>query len=111
VTINLEHLGDNTPADRNFRKLAKETVDTGGISLGIRGGGSSATWTASPSSANVTIAHGLGIVPLSEWLTSYNGNLRYIVVSKNSTNLVVQGFFIPGTNLTGTFSFDWGVIG
>jgi hypothetical protein len=107
--ISLEHLADGSLADRNFLTLTKLVLDTGGKSIGVRFGTSSATWTASAQSANKAIAHGLGHAPVAVMMTGYN-NLIWANVSRDATNIVIAGIS-PGGAITGTFNVDWLAIG
>lgn len=111
--IALERLEDNSVTDRNFLTLAEIVVDTGGQSVGVRFGANSATWSASPTSATKTIAHGLGRTPGAVFVSATGtGFLLYSEASaSNSTNIFISGTDTRNTSLTGTFAFYWLVIG
>lgn len=63
--IALEPLLDNTPAARNFSKLASLVPDTGGQSVGVRFGTQQLTWPGSnTTTSTATVTHGLGRTPV-----------------------------------------------
>jgi len=111
--IALEHIQpeDWAAVARVIDTLRSLVIDTGGVSLGIRVGTGSATFTASPTSAAVTVPHGLGRVPAIAAGFSRNAQFGYSVTGRDATNLTVVGSYEPGTNQTGTITFDWMVIG
>jgi hypothetical protein len=106
MTIALEHLADNSPADRNFRRLAQLMPNTGGKSIGIRFGSSSATWTAAVLSAAVTIPHGLGIAPGYVGIQTQS-QLFDFKVTADATNLTVTGYRTDNTAVSATINFYW----
>lgn len=58
--IALEHLGDNSASDRNFRALRKSVPDTGGQSLIIRGGSVAEDGTIKSGSGFTVTKNGTG---------------------------------------------------
>jgi hypothetical protein len=80
--------------------------------LQIAFGGSSGTFTASNVSATLAVAHGLSGSPVFVGLQAENTNfIGTNLASVSATNFVVQLFYTPGTNISGTFNFGWVAIG
>lgn len=77
----------------------------------MRSGTGTATWTAAIRSGTTTVPHGLGVVPTSARASSQDTDVTYAVTGRDATNITVRGYYLPGTNLTGTFTFDWEAIG
>lgn len=111
MTISLDPLGDGSVSDRNFQKLMSLVLDTGGRSVGIRFGTATATWTASATSATVTIPHGLGKIPGFVTYGSKNTPFEYATASVDATNISTVGYQTAGTVVTGTLTFYWVVLG
>jgi hypothetical protein len=65
MSISLQALADNSPTDRNFRKLAQLVIDTGGRSFVVRVGTGTLTWPGGSNySNNLAVSHGCGTTPL-----------------------------------------------
>lgn len=121
MTALLEQLFDNSASDRNFRKLQElfgfVTADSDGFgftvgSVGIRFGTAAATWTASVSSASVTVPHGLGKTPVFAEASTRNGLIHYAVTGRDATNLTVVGYVTYNSAFTGgPITFDWLAVG
>lgn len=112
MTISLEQLHDNSPADRNFHKLAQLVLDTGGKTIGIRFGTGSVTFTASTTSATQTIAHGLAKVPqyiACQALDSSGAITVRPVSGADAVNFQAVGR--TASAVTGAATFYWAVIG
>lgn len=65
MTVALEQLADGSISDRNFQKLMRIVLDTGGQTIGIRVGTSVLTWAGGNQFTGTlaSIAHGLGKTP------------------------------------------------
>lgn len=111
--IGLEQLADGSTSDRNFQKLQALVPDTGGVSLGVRVGGGTATWTASNVSADVTVTHGLGRTPVfaDAKLRGGSTSIEFEIVSTTATTMVVRGYTTGGASITFSNAFGWVAIG
>jgi hypothetical protein len=64
MSVSLQDLADNSPTDRNFRKLAQLVIDTGGQNVGIRFGNQVLTFPGGGVFTSIsTVTHGLGRTP------------------------------------------------
>lgn len=77
----------------------------------IRSGTGSATWAASPFAATVVVPHDLGRTPALAAAFTRNGLVGYAVTARSSTTITVDGFITSNTNFTGSFTFDWLLLG
>lgn len=113
MTIALEHLADASIADRNFQKLTRLVMDTGGQTAGIRFGATSVVFTA-VATASTTVTHGLGKTPIVALATfDISGTAFHImaeVFSVGATTFGLQGF-LPAGAATTTRTAYWVVIG
>lgn len=111
--IALDHIadGDWQAVERLRLALQSLVVDTGGQSIGVRFGTSTATWTAAATTPGVTIPHGLARSPIYAHASTRTSLLEYAVTSRDATNIVVTGFVTMNTAFTGSATFDWVVIG
>lgn len=113
--ISLEKLLDNSVAARNFLKLARLVLDTGGKSIGIRFGTGSIAFAASTDSTQPCIVlHGLGKAPQVIFATN-KGASGYTKIAAFTTDIVTSTSFqvfarIPSAT-TGTLDFYWIAIG
>lgn len=107
------HDGENTQAI--FDLIAKSAIDTGGRSIKLRFGTSSVTFTASPTSAQVTIAHGMGSTPtLAAGFARTPTNARVTVqesAAASATNIFLTGFISDAVASSVTQSIYWIAIG
>jgi hypothetical protein len=76
----------------------------------VRGGSDEVTFSGANSSAVKTVPHGLGAVPAAAVVTSGEGTGVNFQVTKDATNIYVQGDYPYGT-LSQTITFDWIAIG
>lgn len=97
----------------NFEALAGAVIGTGGSQPEVRYGTSTCTWTASNTSAQQTVVHGMGKAPVTVIVSSRNLFASYAVNGGNitSTGFGVFGFDTRGTAQTQTLTFDWVAIG
>jgi hypothetical protein len=119
--ISLENiLGRGEAAiQRNFDKLARLVIDTGGRSIGIRFGSGTFTWPGASAFSNVaTVPHGLGRAPGAVFITgSSNAGLNafpdFSVFSFGATTFAAQAGTVDAQNPlnTATTNFYWIAIG
>lgn len=64
MTISLEQLADGSVSDRNFQKLMRLVLDTGGISASVRWGLTTFTFAAATNSSGINQPHSLGRTPV-----------------------------------------------
>jgi hypothetical protein len=107
----LEDLGENSKASRNFRKIARILIDTGGRAIGIRWGTGTATFTGASPSTTTNVSHGLGSTPKVVIVSASSGvGINYNVTAKAATTFSVVGDY-PFGAISGAFTFDWIAIG
>lgn len=70
-------------------------------------GTDTATWTASITSAQRTIPHGLEVAPTGVSLVSYVAGADFRLVGADATNIVVEGFYTALTPISGSVGFGW----
>lgn len=95
--------------------IAKSAIDTGERSIKLRWGSSSATYTAAATSAQVTIPHGMGSVPVALFLSlkqPQNGlHIPYENAAADATNVYVILRQAQNTAVSVTQNFYWIAIG
>lgn len=116
MTIALETIGDGSVADRNFLRLMTLVPDTGGVTLGVRIGKETASFTASKLSATVTVTHGLGTAPQNVQLTAIGAGavpLSAFVISGSETDTQFQfkACTADGSSITSDADVYWEVKG
>lgn len=113
--IELEHVSGGDAIGRNFEKLMALVVDAGGQSVSIRFGSSSVVFTASSTSAQRTVAHGLPTTPVAVFTTCANPVTGRVTVQESAaadaTNVYLTGFQTQGTSVSITQGFYWLTIG
>lgn len=74
-----------------------------------RSGSDTATWPGGGATSNTrTVAHGLGVIPTSAGAFSRDPLFEYSVVSRDATNIVVEGCITTNTVVgASSRTFDW----
>lgn len=114
MTISLEQLADGSLSDRNFQKLMRLVLDTGGVTAGARWGIATLSFTASTDSATLSVTHGLGTTPIVAVATSYNAAAFGKIPNCNTFSYAATTFSLNGevkTAFTGTATVGWVAIG
>lgn len=113
MTVKLERLFDGSRSDQNFAtlQLIIDRLLDADKSFGLRLGTGTATWTAAAGSANVTVTHGLGSVPIVAITGTRDDLFGYAVTARSATTLTVKGFTTHNAAVTTSRTFDWVVIG
>lgn len=109
MTISLEQLRDGSVSDRNFQTLMRLVLDTGGLTIGMRFGTTTLTFTASTVSATATINHGLGSAPIAVLLGSRDALMQPGCFARSGTQLSINGLY--NSSVSTTAAVDWVAIG
>lgn len=108
--IDLEQVGDGSTSDRNFQKLLKLVVDTGGQSIAVRWGNALMPFGGTQL-ANKSVSHGLGVAPVAIFQTfGSTTNIGLWIYSTTSDATTVSFHGVATANIADT-TFYWLVIG
>jgi hypothetical protein len=111
MSLPLEFTGNYDVAQRNFDRIAAAVVDAGERSASIRFGIDTVTFTASTSSANKVVSHGLAVTPVIV-LAMAVGDSRVLgtTFTYTDSSFTMAGG-APGGAISATISMAWLAIG
>lgn len=113
--IPLQLAGDGSLADFNFQQLMGLVIDTGGVSLGIRCGFVTVSFSASTVSGTETVDHGLGRTPLVYFVGNVNisgvASITGFVEDGSGDETSFDALASASTSITQDVNLSWWVAG